>query len=224
MPCDGGSAGSECPSEMAPHLPPNACRCTGQGGRVSLVCVWCEPSAGFKARAAPRRPLNAPDRSHQGRGLSVAPMEERTDFLAESGLYPPQACNLCAIQSEGPESALKQPLTETQRIHPMPAEPSLGPVMPNVRSPAQSCRQRYPAPTLKLSPARRSLLDRAWRIHNHLSLCAGGSAIFPARHLQKRWTHGLMRVPGSDPNNSNIREIFCKVVAEEGLEPPTRGL
>ena len=46
-------------------------------------------------------------------------LEERTDFLAGSGSYPPEACNLCAIQSEGPESARKQPLTETRRIHPM---------------------------------------------------------------------------------------------------------
>ena len=59
-------------------------------------------------------PLNA---ATEAARLSTAPMEDRTDFLAELGLHSPEACNLCALQSEGPESAQKQPLAETQQVH-----------------------------------------------------------------------------------------------------------
>lgn len=65
-------------------------------------------SVSLPADLAPKRLNKLAEAQARLIGLSDnIPLEERTDFLAGPGSYPPGACNLCAIQGESLQSARK---------------------------------------------------------------------------------------------------------------------
>ena len=144
--------------------------------------------------------------------LSSATMEDRADFLAGSGSNPPEACNLCAVQNEGPESGRKQLPAQEQRIHPLSATQTLGRAVANGRNGERSIS----APSPQGPPRHRSSqvscrknvgISEGYRLFTRSAQSSVPENIDPERMLTKPLAPALVLSPSriTLENNGKIR-------------------